>query len=396
VGLAIARVDASARQFFEGLRWSAGARGGVSRAPGSHETKLRYTADSFGPHAETGLELVHALGDLASSLRPARRGEPRQAGDDDASPAASAEGLEKAVAALEGRVHDVREDLRLLLRADDPDLVFFLESRNRGVFLRAAPINVSTIVRGAIFDRFTSVVLTSATLAVDRSFEYVRGRLGIQRPRELRVASEFDYPSQALLYLPRRMPAPNKPEFVAAAAREAIEILRRSRGRAFVLFTSHAALRAAEPLLGMALPYPLLVQGSAPRSLLIEEFRRTPGAVLLGTSSFWQGVDVVGEALSCVIIDRLPFASPGDPVTAARVDAIRDAGGEPFDDYQVPLAILALLQGLGRLLRHRSDRGVLAILDPRLRTKSYGRRFLASLPTAPVTHDLDAVERFFK
>jgi ATP-dependent DNA helicase DinG len=258
------------------------------------------------------------------------------------------------------------------------------------------PINVSAIVRDAIFDRFRSVVLTSATLAVDQSFEYVRGRLGIQRPRELRVASEFDYAAQALLYLPRKMPVPNAPEFVAAVAREAIALVQRSQGRAFLLFTSHAALRAVEPLLGMALPYPLLVQGSAPRSLLIEQFRRTPGAVLLGTSSFWQGVDVAGDALSCVVIDRLPFASPADPVTAARVDAIRAAGGDPFADYQVPLAILTLLQGLGRLLRHRTDRGVLAILDPRLRTMGYGRRFLASLPPAPVTHDLDAVDRFFK
>jgi ATP-dependent DNA helicase DinG len=179
-------------------------------------------------------------------------------------------------------------------------------------------------------------------------------------------------------------------------ARETIALLTRSRGRAFVLFTSYRVLRSVQPFLEMSLPYPTLVQGTAPRSALIEQFRSTPHAVLMATSSFWQGVDVVGDALSCVVIDKLPFASPGDPVTAARIDAITARGGDAFAEYQVPLAILSLQQGLGRLIRHRSDRGVLAVLDPRLKTMGYGRRFLASLPPAPVTHDLDAVEGFFK
>jgi ATP-dependent DNA helicase DinG len=173
-----------------------------------------------------------------------------------------------------------------------------------------------------------------------------------------------------------------------------IELLKRSRGRAFVLFTSYASLRAVQAIAEMALDYPMLVQGTAPRSQLLRQFRETPNCVLFATSSFWQGVDVVGEALSCVIVDKLPFASPGDPITAARIDAIRARGGEPFDEYQVPLAILALQQGLGRLIRHRRDRGVLAVLDPRLRTKGYGRRFLASIPPAPVVHELDAVTTF--
>jgi ATP-dependent DNA helicase DinG len=231
---------------------------------------------------------------------------------------------------------------------------------------------------------------------VDGSFGYVKGRLGVREADELCVPGEFDYASQALLYLPRRMPPPKSPGFAAAVAVEAIDILRRTRGRAFVLFTSYAVMRAVEPFIEMALEYPVLVQGDAPRSLLVERFRTTPNAILLGTSSFWQGVDVVGDALSCVIIDKLPFASPSDPVTSARVDAIKAEGGDAFGSYQVPLAILTLQQGLGRLIRHRSDRGVLAILDPRLKTMGYGRRFLASLPPAPVTHDLDAVERFFK
>ena len=399
---ALARIASASTRFFDGLRDAPLPRAtssGIARPLGSSDSRVRYTGESLVSHVESGLELAGALEELEAAVapRPGSPGAPR----DDTPPAsdpdrASGDTRDDDRAALRRRAEEIRQDLRRLLRADDPDFVFFLETRGRGVFLRAAPINVARIVRDAVLDRFRSVVLTSATLAVDRSFEYVRRRLGLDRPRELHVASEFDYRSQALLYLPRNMPRPQAPEFVPAAARETIELLKRSRGRAFVLFTSHASLRASEALLSMALPYPLLVQGSAPRTMLIEEFRHTPGAVLLGTSSFWQGVDVAGEALSCVVIDKLPFASPGDPVTAARVDAIRDSGGDAFAEYQVPLAILTLLQGLGRLLRHRTDRGVLAILDPRLRTMGYGRRFLASLPPAPVTHDLDAVDRFFK
>jgi len=239
-------------------------------------------------------------------------------------------------------------------------------------------------------------VLTSATLAIDQSFDYIKRRLGLRAADTVHVASEFDYAQQALVYLPRRMPPPKAPSFSQAVAREAIELLTRSRGRAFVLFTSYAVLRDVQALLELSgLPFPILVQGEAPRSLLIEHFRATPNAVLLGTSSFWQGVDVVGEALSCVIVDKLPFASPGDPITAARIDAITASGGDAFGTYQVPLAILTLQQGLGRLIRHRTDRGVLAVLDPRVKTMAYGRRFLDSLPPAPVTHDLNAVARFF-
>ena len=198
-----------------------------------------------------------------------------------------------------------------------------------------------------------------------------------------------------MLSLPTRMPDPRWPDFPMAAGRQVVELLKRSRGLAFVLFTSYSSLRAVQAVAEMALNYPMLVQGSAPRSQLLRQFRETPNCVLFATSSFWQGVDVVGEALSCVIVDKLPFASPADPITAARIEAIRSRGGEPFDEYQVPLAILALQQGLGRLIRHRKDRGVLAVLDPRMRTKGYGRRFIASVPPAPVVHHLDAVERFF-
>jgi ATP-dependent DNA helicase DinG len=298
-------------------------------------------------------------------------------------------------AALARRAGEIRDEVRFLLRADDPAYVYFVEFRGKGVFLRACPIDVSSIVRELLLDRMRSTVLTSATLTVDDNFDYIRARLGIQHADAVQLRSEFDYTKQAILYLPARMPDPRLPEFSMAVGKQVIEILKRTRGRAFVLFTSYASLRAVQAIAEMALDYPIFVQGTAPRSQLLADFRKTPNSVLLATSSFWQGVDVVGEALSCVIVDKLPFASPGDPITSARIDAIRAAGGEPFSEYQVPLAILTLQQGLGRLIRHRQDRGVLAVLDPRLKTKGYGRRFIASLPPAPITHDLGVVEGFF-
>jgi ATP-dependent DNA helicase DinG len=299
------------------------------------------------------------------------------------------------VLALGRRAAALRDEIRFLLRADDPGFVYYVEVRGRGVFLRASPIDVSAIVREMLLDRMDATVLTSATLTVDGSFEYVRGRLGVTRAEELRLDSEFDYARQSILYLPKRMPDPRSPRFGEAAALEVIHILKRTAGRAFVLFTSYANLREVHRIATTEIEYPILVQGTAPRSALLREFKATPHSVLLATSSFWQGVDVVGEALSCVIIDKLPFASPADPITSARIEAINVEGGSAFGEYQVPLAILTLKQGLGRLLRHRQDRGVLAVLDPRLRTMGYGRRFLASLPPAPVTSELADVERFF-
>ncbi len=298
--------------------------------------------------------------------------------------------------ALGRRAGEIRDDLRFLLAADELDYVFYLERRGRGLFLRASPIDVSAFVRELVLGRVHAAVLTSATMAVDGEFSYVRSRLGVARAEELRLESEFDYRRQAILYLPRRMPSPKQPGFAEAAGREIVEILRRTRGRAFVLFTSYAVLRVAHGIVEAALDFPILVQGTAPRSALLREFRATPHSVLLATSSFWQGVDVVGEALSCVIIDRLPFASPADPVVAARIEAVTARGADGFADFQVPLAILTLQQGLGRLIRHRSDRGVLAILDPRVRTMGYGQRFLASLPPAPITSRLEDIDAFLE
>jgi ATP-dependent DNA helicase DinG len=250
-------------------------------------------------------------------------------------------------------------------------------------------------VRELLLDRMRTTILTSATLTVDGTFEYIRKRLGIKNAAEICLPTEFDFARQALMYLPPRMPDPRSSDFSIAAGREVLEILKRTQGRAFVLFTSYATMRDVLGIAAMALDYPIFAQGSAPRTQLLKQFRETPHAVLFATSSFWQGVDVVGEALSCVIIDKLPFASPADPVTAARIEAIRERGGDPFGEYQVPLAILSLQQGLGRLIRHRTDRGVLAILDPRLRTKGYGRRFIAALPPAPLVENYAPIEVFF-
>ena len=376
---ALVRVLDYGRALFSGLA--------LARAARASDERLRLNGDWFAEHLDNGVRLAGALEGLDSVLAtPAQRDagagdEGRKAGEDRA--------------ALASRAREVAEELKFLLAAGDAAYVYFLEVRGRGVFLRAAPIDVSRIVRELLLESRHAAVLTSATLTVEHRFDYVRSRLGIEDAEELRVASEFDYRRQALLYLPPRMPLPRDPGYAHAVAEQTLRILRCSRGRAFVLFTSYATMKAVVSRLELELEYPVFVQGTAPRSALLEEFRRTPHAVLFATSSFWQGVDVQGEALSCVIVDKLPFASPGDPVTSARIEAITAAGGDAFGSYQVPLAILALQQGLGRLIRHREDRGVLAVLDPRIRTMGYGRRFLASLPPAPMTLKMEDVERFF-
>jgi ATP-dependent DNA helicase DinG len=354
------------------------------------ENRVRVTSKTLEPFYEDAALVMGALDTLESTAALIKPPPP------DAEKPQEATKMD--LAGLANRAGELRDELRFILRANERDYVYFLETRGRGVFLRAAPIDVSTILRDVLFDRMKATVLTSATLTVEGTFDYIRGRLGLEKSgatQFVKLASEFDYKRQAILYLPRRMPDPRSTDFPAAAGREIISILEASRGRAFVLFTSYAAMRAIQAIAEIELSYPILVQGSAPRSALLEQFRKTPNAVLLATSSFWQGVDVMGEALSCVIIDKLPFASPGDPITAARIEAIAERGGQPFGEYQVPLAILALLQGLGRLIRHRDDRGVLAVLDPRLQTMGYGRRFLASLPPAAITRELDDIRRFF-
>jgi ATP-dependent DNA helicase DinG len=373
---AITRVDDHSLTFFGALMTARHARGGF-------EERLRIGPGWFGDVLDDGLGLIAALDGLEHSMnKRAGTSEPGAQPNEDA-------------ATIGRRAAELRDHLTFLLEASDRKYVYFLETRNRGVFLRAAPIDVSHIINEMLFNRMRATVLTSATLTVAGSFDYVKGRLGVPHADSIRVQSEFDFTEQAILYLPKQMPPPKSPQYSDAVAREVRDVLQRTEGRAFVLFTSYAMMRTVRDLVEPHLPYPIIVQGTAPRSLLLTQFRATPNAVLFATSSFWQGVDVVGEQLSCVIIDKLPFASPGDPITAARIEAINNEGGDAFSDYQVPLAILAMLQGLGRLIRHRTDRGVLAVLDPRLRTMGYGRRFLDSFPPAPVTQNPEAITRFF-
>jgi ATP-dependent DNA helicase DinG len=301
------------------------------------------------------------------------------------------------------RAEELRVQTGFLMESEDRNTVFWIERRGgrgmsrdkRNVFLQATPIDVAPILKSCLFDQLECAVLTSATLAVAGGFEYIRSRLGLEHAREVVLPSHFDYENQALLYVPPDLPDPRAPQFAGRAADRIRRLLEISRGRAFCLFTSYAQMNDIyERLLG-ELEFPMLRQGDAPKTALLEEFRITPNAVLFATSSFWQGVDVQGEQLSCVIIDRLPFAVPSDPVVAARVRAVDEGGGNAFFQYQVPAAVITLKQGFGRLIRSLHDRGLLGLLDNRILKKQYGKVFLESLPRYQRTCDLNDVERFF-
>jgi len=297
---------------------------------------------------------------------------------------------------LARRAVELRKAFETVLESKERNLVFWWERRGRGLFLEASPIDVSAVLRERLFERVEAVILTSATLAVGGTFDFLKRRLGVQNAKERILDSHFDYGRQALLYTPVHLPDPRDPDFARQAAEEVVHILKATRGRAFVLFTSYQQMRDVYERVRRRLRYPMLLQGTAPRTALLDRFRSTPHAVLFATSSFWQGVDVQGQQLSAVIIDRLPFAVPSDPIVAARIRMINEDGGNAFTEYQTPEAVIALKQGFGRLIRSETDHGVLAILDHRMVRKPYGRVFFASLPGYRRTDRLEEVKAFMR
>ncbi|HEY9146674.1 MAG TPA: ATP-dependent DNA helicase [Thiobacillus sp.] len=294
------------------------------------------------------------------------------------------------------RAERLSERLQRVAAQPPAEYVHWVETFTRGFTIHFTPLTIAPLFQAQLEQLDNTWIFTSATLAVGDSFEHFAAELGLEAPRTLRLDSPFDYAHNALLYLPSGLPEPNAAHYTADVIRIARELLTASGGRAFLLFTSHRALQEAAGALRNGLEFPLLVQGEAPRAELLARFRTLGNAVLLGTGSFWEGVDVRGEALSLVLIDKLPFASPGDPVLQARIDALRAGGGNPFFDIQVPEAVIALKQGAGRLIRDVQDRGVLVLCDPRVLNKGYGRVFRSSLPPMPVTQRLEEVRAFFR
>lgn len=359
----------------------------LSEYLGSEDRRGPWQQIEEAPGIRAGLEgLGEALEGLAQTLAPI---------------AERSRGLEQALA----RVEETRARLARLSAPTphsdpeaDPDAlnaVRWFDLQGRGFRFHETPLDVSKVFREQRERHPAAWVFTSATLAVGDSFAHFASRIGCEEAETAQWESPFDYPRQALLYCPASMPDPGRPEYLERVVEVARSLIALSRGRAFLLFTSHRALRETAARLNARIDYPLLVQGSAPRAELIERFRQLGNAVLLGTSSFWEGVDVRGEALSCVIIDKLPFSSPADPILQARAEALKRQGGSPFRDFQLPQAVIALKQGAGRLIRDPQDRGILAICDPRLTSRGYGSIFLDSLPPMRRTADLADLEAFF-
>jgi ATP-dependent DNA helicase DinG len=366
----VARMSRFADNFFMGFRDGRGEDGRYPIIPGTFARRKSSGDMEATPLGELYMALEGAIARTETTLDALKEKTPD-------------------VENLIRRLREIRFELEFIVTGTDKKFVYWLERRNRGVFLRASPIDVAGLLQDKLFEEVPTVVLTSATLSSGGNFSFIRERLGLDTADDLIASTSFDYESQAILYLPSKMPDPRDRNWGLAAADEVIRILNATEGRAFVLSTSLAGMQSLFENVWAEIDYPCLVQGSASKGQLLKKFRETPNAVLFATSSFWQGVDVRGDQLSCVIIDKLPFAVPTDPIVAARQRSIEDSGGSSFYEYSVPQAIIALKQGLGRLIRSTTDRGVLAILDPRLRTKGYGRTFLQSLPPCRVTSRID-------
>ncbi len=380
-----ARVSQRAENFW--MNFTGGEYGLTISGLGSGEGRFVIRPQMFVRKGRNGQEELSPAGERFKNLRQAldRLG-------------AELVGVKDAPAEMEAiirRVEQLKFDLDFVVLNGEDTFVNWCERRGRGIFLQATPIDASGILNDRLFSKVESVVMTSATLTTANSFGFIRKRLGVDQAAELIAESNYDYPSQSLLYLPPKMPDPRDAGYAEAAANEIIKLLTASRGRAFVLCTSNSQMKALRDLVEYQIDYPVLMQGEGSRSGILDRFRETPNAVLFATSSFWQGVDVRGEALSCVIIDKLPFAVPSDPVIAARQRYLDNHGGNSFADYSVPAAVISLKQGIGRLIRSATDRGVLSILDPRIVTKGYGQNFLRSLPPARITRKIEDVQHFF-
>ena len=309
----------------------------------------------------------------------------------------SIEGRGKGLDSCMSRARALLDDLAQITEPDNPEeQVRWFEVHTQSVRLHSTPLDVAGLFQGQMACHPAAWIFTSATLAVGESFSHFQQQLGLHQAETARWDSPFDYQAQALWFVPKGLPDPNAPNYTEKVMELALPLMEASQGRAFLLFTSYRALNLAADWLDGRLEYPLLVQGSAPKAELLKRFVEHGNAVLLGTSSFWEGVDVRGEALSLVIIDKLPFASPGDPVLKARLDAMRKAGGNPFMEYQVPQAAIALKQGAGRLIRDVTDKGVLVLCDPRLLRKNYGHTFLDAMPDFARTRELDVAVDFLR
>jgi ATP-dependent DNA helicase DinG len=284
----------------------------------------------------------------------------------------------------------------MIFDMDNRGYVYWGEQRGRGIYLKASPIDVSQHIRQFLFDEVACAIMTSATLTVDGSFGYFRSRVGIQFAEEIRLESHFDYRNQSRLYVPTDLPDPNANGFLESAVEEMIRLLQLTGGRAFLLFTSLKNMDRAYELLNVRINYPLLLQGTSSRRDLLERFRENEESVLLASASFWQGIDVRGPGLSLVVIDKLPFAVPDDPLVSARINTIREEGGNPFAQYQIPAAALSLKQGLGRLIRSAADRGIMAVLDSRLLRRRYGSIFIRSLHGSPVVTNYEQLDSWWK